>query len=282
MDFDEKQYQCGELQAKDADKLKALLEQSGKYEALEMKANFAEGFTGWWYGAYANNAIVATAYITKQFVYLFGRDRDGMLSMGKSLGRAQGKRSGSTTHSVFGPKDMVQAFWSGFQITDKSIVSDTTLNLHELTEIACKLNDAYAVRIANKKDLPLVFEFMGEALIDELGVDMRRTGKEAHEKYCQQLIETGSVILGYHRGKPAFIARYSETPVGIFVENAHFPVAMRRPKVIRGIHARVGELLLEKAEAVLIYLDVNDAEQQAAFEEVGYRPVNTARLMRLR
>ena len=282
MDYDEKQYQCGELQAKDADKLKALLELSGKYEALEMKQAFADEFTGWWYGAYSNNAIVATAYITKQFVYLYGRDRDAMLSMGKSMGRSQGKRTTGTTHSVFGPKDMVQAFWSGFQITDKSVVSDTTLNLNELTKIECKLNDAYEVRVAGKKDLLLVFDFMGAALIDELGTDIRRTGKEAHEKYCQQLIENGVVLLGYHRGKPAFIARYSETPVGIFIENAYFPTAMKRPKVMRGIHARVGELLLQKAESVLIYLDVADTEQQAAFDEVGYRSVSTSRLMRLR
>ncbi|MBO4350419.1 MAG: hypothetical protein J6A01_05670 [Proteobacteria bacterium] len=282
MDVTEKQYQSWDLTEKDVDKLKTLLENSGKYEALEMKQAMAEGFSGWWNGTFYNDQIICVAYITKQFVYLYGRDREPMMHLGKSLARSQGKRSGGATHSVFGPNDMVRAFWQGFQMTEKSVITDVQLNLYELTEIACKQNDAYAVRYANKKDLPLVFDFYGEALIDELGMDVRRMSKDAHEKNCAQLIEAGSIILGFHRGKPAFVCKFSETPVGIFLDNAHFPVAMRRPKVMRGIHARTAELLLEKQPAVLMYLDANDADTQAALDEVGYRTVNASRLMRLR
>ncbi|MBQ9396858.1 MAG: hypothetical protein IJU23_15260 [Proteobacteria bacterium] len=282
MDITEKQYQSWDLQEKDYDKLKVLLDGAGKYEALEMKAALAEGFSGWWHGTSDNDQIICAAYITPQFVYLYGKSREPMMHLGKALARSQGKRSGDKTHSVFGPDDLVKAFWEGFQATGKDAIADIKLTLCELTSVACKLNDAYMVRRAVKKDLPLVFEFYGEALIDDLGIDVRKVGKEAHEKNCQQLIEQGSVILGYHRGKPAFIARTNETPLGVFLENAYFPVAMRRPKVIRGIHARTAELLLADTNAVLIYANATDEELLAALDEVGYRTVLSARLMRLR
>ena len=278
----EKQYQSWDLQDKDADKVKALLNNSGKYEALEMKEAYADGFKGWWYGTFYHDQIVCAAYITKQYVYLCGRDRDAMMSLGKSLGRAQGKRSSTTTHSVFGPNDMVQSFWQGFQNTGKQIVSDQKLNLYELHEVACDQNTAYAVCVAKKKDFAMVFDFLGAALIDELGMDVRRVGKDSHEKYCQQLIAAGTVLLGYHREKPAFVTCYKETPVGIFVEHSYFPVAMRRPKVMRGIHARVAELLLEQSPSLLLYNDIANEELQAAYDEVGYQLQSAFRLMRLR
>ena len=278
----EKQYQSWDLQDKDADKVKALLDNSGKYEALEMKEAYADGFKGWWYGTFYHDQIVSAAYITKQYVYLCGRDRDAMMSLGKSLGRAQGKRSSTTTHSVFGPNDMVQSFWQGFQNTGKQIVSDQKLNLYELHEVACDQNTAYSVRVAKKKDFAMVFDFLGAALIDELGMDVRRVGKESHEKYCQQLISVGTVHLGYHREKPAFVTCYKETPVGIFIEHAYFPVAMRRPKVMRGIHARVAELLLEQSPSLLLYNDIANEDLQAAYDEVGYQLQSAFRLMRLR
>jgi hypothetical protein len=282
MDITEKQYQSWDLQAKDVDKLKTLLDHAGKFEALEMKQALAQGFSGWWNGTFYNDQIICVAYITKQFVYLYGKESEPMMHLGKSLARSQGKRSGSSTHSVFGPDDLVRAFWQGFQMTDKTVIADIKLNLWELNEIACKQNDAYMVRAANAKDFPLVFDFYGEALIDELGMDVRRVSKDAHEKNCSQLIGEGSLYLGYHRGKPAFIAKTSESPVGTFLDNAHFPVAMRRPKVMRGIHARLGELLLEKSPAVLMYVDANDQDTEAAFAEVGYHIINASRLMRLR
>jgi hypothetical protein len=167
-------------------------------------------------------------------------------------------------------------------MTDKTVITDIQINLCEMTKVECKLNDAYAVRRAVKKDLPLVFEFMGEALIDELGMDVRKLNKEAHEKNCQQLIADGVILIGTHRGKPAFICKISESPIGVFLENPHFPVAMRRPKVMRGIHARIGELLLQEYDAVLTYLDTTAEETQAALEEAGYRIINTSRVMRLR
>ena len=278
----EKQYQSWDLQDKDADKVKALLDNSGKYDALEMKEAFADGFQGWWYGTFYHDQIICAAYITKQFVYLCGRERDAMMNLGKSLGRAQGKRSSSTTHSVFGSNDMVQAFWQGFQNTGKNVVSDQKLNLYQLTEIACDQNTAYEAKVAGKKDFALVFDFLGAALIDELGMDVRRVSKESHEKYCQQMIANGLVLLGYHRGKPAFVTCYKETPVGIFIEHPHFPVAMRRPKVMRGIHARIAELLLEKSSSILIYNDITNEEAKAAYEEVGYELLSVSRLMRLR
>lgn len=278
------QYQCWNLSDKDEEKVKELLSHAQKYEALEMRDAIANGLTGWWYGAYlmSEEKFMAVAYITNTFVYLYGRDKTAMRCIGRNLGRNTPKRSGTASHAIFGPDEYVKAFWHGFEIAGKDVKSDSQLNLCELTEIACKQNDAYAVRIAEKKDLPLVFEFLGEALIDELGMDVRRLGREGHEKYCAEQIANGRIVLGTHRGKPAFVGEFREAAQGIFIEHAHFPIAMRRPKVMRGIHARLAECLLEKNPTLLLYVDAANEDLKAAIDEVGYRVVMLGRLMRLR
>lgn len=278
------QYQCWNLTEKDAEKVRELLSHAQKYEAIEMRDAIAAGLTGWWYGAYlmSEEKFMAVAYITQSFVYLFGRDKTAMRCIGRNLGRNSPKRSGTASHSIFGPDALVKAFWNGFEVAGKDVKSDTLLNLCELTEILCKQNDAYAVRIAEKKDFALVFEFLGEALIDELGMDVRRLSREGHEKYCSEQIANGRILVGTHRGKPAFVGEFRETPQGIFLEHAHFPIAMRRPKVMRGIHARVAELLLGRAPTLLFYVDAANEDLKAAVDEVGYHVVMPGRLMRLR
>lgn len=279
------QYQCWNLTDKDTDKVRELLSHAQKYEALEMRGAVSGGLGGWWYGAYlmSEEKFMAVAYITQTFVYVFGRDKTAMRCIGRNLGRNSPKRSGTASHSIFGPDALVQAFWDGFETAaGKDIKSNTLLNLCELNEIACKQNDAYAVRLAEKKDLPLVFDFLGEALIDELGMDVRRLGREGHEKYCAGQIADGRIVIGLHRGKPAFVGEFRSSDLGIFIEHAHFPVAMRRPKVMRGIHARMAELLLVKAPTLLYYADASNEDLKAAVDEVGYRAVLQARLMRLR
>ena len=57
---------------------------------------------------------------------------------------------------------------------------------------------------------------------------------------------------------------------------------MRRPKVMRGIHARVAELLLGRAPTLLFYVDAANEDLKAAVDEVGYHVVMPGRLMRLR
>ncbi|MGN1073027.1 MAG: hypothetical protein ACI4VB_10050 [Bradymonadia bacterium] len=279
------QFQCWNLQPRDAEKIGALLSYAQKYEAIEMRQAFSKSkLDGWWYGAYhiAEEHFSGVAYITDQFVYLFGRDKDALRCMGRNLGRNQSKRPGGGSHSLFGPNEMVQAFWHGFEISGKKLAADVQLDLCELTEIACAQNTAYEARYAVKKDLPLVFDFLGEALIDELGMDVRRLGKDAHERRCSELIADQKIILGLHRGKPAFVGEYREDELGIFIEHAYFPVAMRRPKVMRGIHARMAELLMERNPTLLMYIDHANEETKAATDEVGYRVVMPGRMMRLR
>ena len=57
---------------------------------------------------------------------------------------------------------------------------------------------------------------------------------------------------------------------------------MRRPKVMRGIHARMAELLMERNPTLLMYIDHANEETKAATDEVGYRVVMPGRMMRLR
>lgn len=278
------QYQCWNLVERDTEKVKALLTGAQKYEALEMKEALArDGLKGWWYGAYsmADEKFMAVAYITDAFVYLYGREKTAMRCIGRNMGRNTVKRSGAS-HSIFGPDDMVQAFWNGFEVSGKKVMSEERLSLCELTQVECKQNDAYAVRVAVAKDLPLVFEFLGEALIDELGIDVRRVGKDAHERYCSEHIAAGSIVLGTHRGKPAFLCEVRTSEMGTFIEHAHFPVAMRRPKVMRGIHARLAELLLPNTETLLMHVNDANEDLKASLREVGYHAVSIDRLIRLK
>ncbi|MCL2325419.1 MAG: hypothetical protein FWC40_02805, partial [Proteobacteria bacterium] len=162
------------------------------------------------------------------------------------------------------------------------VVADIKYGLYQLTAVTCSQNEAYALRPATKKDLPLVFEFMAEALMDELGVDLRRVGKEAHERNCLGWIEAGQIWMGTHRGKPAYLLKYAKVGDGAFIEQAFFPVAMRRPKVMRGLLARTGEALLADHAEVFYRIDVTKTEVTEAVSEVGFKLIGTQRMMRLR
>lgn len=277
----EKQYQSTEILVKDLDKVRAFLASAPEHEAYELKLA-TEHSDGWWYGTYSEEQVVSVAHISNRVVHLYARESTPMSHMGNALAYSQGKRNDGMTHQLFGPDDCVLAFWQGFQRSGRSVVADIKLRIYALEALACAQNDAYTARRATLKDLPLVFEFMGEALIDELGMDMRRVGREAHEKNMSHWIQSQEVVLGFHRAKPAFVVKYSKRADRCFIEHAYFPVPMRRPKVMRGLNACVAKMLLEERPKLMVYVDASKSELLEALEEVGYAQLGTARLMRLR
>lgn len=278
----EKQYQCQDFGPKEYEYLKEMLDATRPYEALEMKQALTPEVEGWWNGVLDNKKVLAVALITPQRIFMTGTDMAAVLHLGESMTRSLGKRSTGKIYSVFGPDDVVMSFLQGYKGCNCKQIGDIKLNIYELKSLAYKLNDAYTVRPAVKKDLPLVFDFYGEALIDELDMDIRKLAKDAHEANCAKLIESGDIFLGHHRGKPAFIAKITKSEIGYFLDQAFFPVAMRRPKVVRGIHARLAELLLKETSALVIQMNQADEELRAALDEVGYQVVSNARLIKLR
>ena len=278
----EKQYQCQDLGPREYEYLKELLDSLGPYEALEMKQALTPEMNVWWNGVLDNKKILAVALITPQRIFLTGTDMAAALHLGESMTRSLGKRPTGKIYSLYGPDDVVMAFMQGYKSCNCRQLGDIKLNIYELKSLAYKLNDAYTIRQAVKKDLPLVFDFYGEALIDELDMDIRKLGKDVHEANCTKLIENGDIYLGYHRGKPAFIAKVTKSPIGTFLDQAYFPVAMRRPKVVRGIHARLAELLLADSPAMIIQINQADEELRAALDELGYKVVGNARILKLR
>jgi len=280
--MEQQQYQSCDIAAKDVDKVRALLADAPPHEAVELREASANGLHGWWYGTYLEGELEAVAYIDPRTVYLYSKSAAPMSHLGNSLARGMGKRSGGGGHDLFGPDDVVLAFWQGFEISGKQVGANIKYGLYQLKAVACSQNEAYALRLATKKDLPLVFEFMAEALMDELGVDLRRVGKEAHERNCLSWLEAGQIWIGTHRGKPAYLLKYAKMGEAVSIEQAFFPVAMRRPKVMRGLLARTGELLLSDHAEVFYRIDVTKTETIEVASEVGFKLIGTQRMMRLR
>ena len=280
--MEEKKYVSCDIHAKSLDQVRALLAKAAPYEADALKAESAEGLVGWWYGTFCDEQLVAVARIDEHIVQLYAHEAEAMVALGRSLAHGQPKTGNSKQHQIFGPDDIVLAFWQGFKAANKEVVADVKLSLCRLSSVACKQNEAYTERQAVKKDLPLVIEFLGEALIDELGIDLRRLGRESLEKMCTAWISEGMIRIGAHRGKPAFVLKYSEQDGIAMIEQAFFPLAMRRPKVMRGIMARVCESLLGSYSAVMYYLDTTKEDMAVAIAEVGFEKIGAARMMRLR
>ncbi len=278
----EKQYQSTDLGAKDIEKIHELLAQANPYEADELKAACKNGLEGWWYGTYCESNLLAVAHIDEHVVHLYAHESEPMVHLGISLARQQGKRDSGKQHQIFGADDVVLAFWQGFERSEKTIVANIKLNMCRLTDIACKQNDAYTERLANKKDLPLIVEFLGEALIDELGMDLRRVGRDSLERMCADWIANERIHIGFHRGKPALVLKYSEQEGTVMIDQAFYPVAMRRPKVMRGTMARICETLLQNYTTIMYYADSTKQELVDALAEVGYETIGCARVMRLR
>lgn len=279
----DKQYQSTDVPPKDKVKISELLSQAQAYEADEIKSAVADPQDqGWWYGTYLNEKLDAIAYMNDRTVRLFAKDTTSMNHLGLSLARSQGKRNHGETHSVFGPEDLVAAFWQGFQSTGKQLVGDYQLNLLRLQALNYKPNDAYSVRYANSKDLALVSDFLGETLIEVVGIDMRRAAKEALDKSSTTLINEQRILLGFQRGKPAFLMQKQCTDTAIFLENIFFPIAMRRPRVMTNILACASEMLKDQSKELLVYADLAKSDLYQAFIEIGYEKLRSCRLIRIR
>ncbi|MFA5625672.1 MAG: hypothetical protein WC966_11560 [Bradymonadales bacterium] len=281
--MDQLQYQSTDVPAKDKVKIAELLTHAQDYEADEIKSAVQmPNEPGWWYGTYLNEKLDAIAYMNDRTVQLFAKDCTAMTHLGMSLSRSLGKRSSGETHSAFGPEDIVSAFWQGFKSTGKAVLGDIRLNLLRLQKLDYKLNDAYGARVATAKDQALVVEFLGESLIEVVGVDMRRVAREALEKNCAELIANERIILGSQRGKPVFLMQRKDTDRAIFLEQLFFPIPMRRPRVMTGTLAQLSAMLLAENKELLVYVDVNKKDLHQAFIDLGYEKLRSCRLIRMR
>ncbi len=279
------QYQCSEIGPKDHSKITALVTPAGHYEALMIRqaalAPSAHG--GWWYGAWTAGELHAVAWVLDSFANIHAINHESARALGDSMARAVGGRiSTGGTHQVFGPEDIIDTFWQTFKGVKRTLVADLRRELFSLSQAPAP-KEGYNAFAATAKESKTVEELCAEQMIEDWGVDPRRTAKQAHEAHCKMLIDEKRALLGQQKGKIVFFGEKIPHDSGAtLLERLYVPLPFRRPRVLSGILSHLAALTLKDTKELLSFVDLSKEVWVEAFKSVDFTSKGRFRLLRLR
>lgn len=282
--MEETQFQSTYIVERNLPQVKELIAKANPFEVMRIRQALENpNPDNLWYGTYINEKIQAVVLMGDQVMHLYAQAAPPMTTTGMQLVRSQSKqRTDGRSLKLFGPCDLVDAFWQGYRNSSRTLFEENKIGGFLLTDFKGKLNDAYTVRPATTKDALLVFDFLGEQMITEIGADLRKVGKESLEKLCSSFISEKRIWMGFQRGKPAFILKTTQHSDFLLLENMHFPLPMRRPKVILGILSQISAQLLSQSGPLLCYVDLAKEDWLTALRDIGYEQKCSLKSMNLR
>ncbi len=196
---------CRQLRETDRTEIARLIASSDVQARLYVRE--AQAHDLWWFGSVARDGGLVGAALqvegttatlieaVPEATHVLGH---GLLQHQKMVGKDHGDR-----HVVRGPAAAMARFWQGFQHNGRKVVADRTATLHAAVVAAPSRLD---VRLADVTDHKLVVEFLGEATLEARGFDPRRTGREAHERRCLQVLQAGCAFVARDGGAAVLVA----------------------------------------------------------------------------
>lgn len=247
---------CRELRDTDRPSIRQLCDASDPNALLYVRDAAAAGL--WWYGAVGRNgtSLGAALQVEGTTATLLAADGQAAAALGQGLlqhqrmiGRDHGDR-----HVVRGPAAVMGQFWEAFRHNGRKVVADRTATLYRAAPAG---PSRLEVRSGDATDLKLFSEFLADAILETRGFDPRRTGREAHERRCAQLLRDGSGVVARDGGLAVLVGEL--TPLGP-------QVAMLDPWLVpRAMRAR--KRLVAQALAPLPGLAPAAGRQLVAFAE---------------
>jgi len=220
-----------ELRAKDRTKLVDLLEAAHRSESLFVKAAFARDTRwesredgdaktiatgeGWWYGVLRDGTKLEAVMFTEnhQAVVYASSEESGRAFAAEFY--AMQKRMGPSVqtfrHQFMGESKMMNFIWPVLkEIPGRRLVFDKDCELLRAdpeTTVAAPSSRAEIV-VATRSDERAVSDFIAELRIEQLGIDPRKIGRDAHVQRVSDAIGEGRALLGKEKdtGRPYFCA----------------------------------------------------------------------------
>lgn len=221
---------CRELRDADRPGIGQLCAASDPQALLYLRDAATPGL--WWYGALGRGgtALGAALQVEGTTATLVAADAEaaaalgqGLLQHQKMIGRDHGDR-----HVVRGPAAAVGRFWEAFRHNGRKVVADRTATLYRAGPVG---PSRLEVRAGDAADLKLFVEFLADAILETRGFDPRRTGREAHERRCAQLLRDGAGVVARDAGLAVLVGELTALgPQVAMLDPWLVPRAMRARK----------------------------------------------------
>jgi hypothetical protein len=169
-------------------------------------------------------------------------------------------------------------FWEAFRHNGRKVVADRTATLYRAAPAG---PSRLEVRSGDATDLKLFSEFLADAILETRGFDPRRTGREAHERRCAQVLRDGSGVVARDAGVAVLVGEL--TPLGpqiAMLDPWLVPRAMRSRKrlVAQALAPLPG---LAPAAGRQLYAFAEGAELGEAMALAGWQPVLSYRTVEM-
>jgi len=233
-----------ELRPGDRDAIGKLLERAPLDESLMVQAAFDrnEAFKGWWYGGLRNGtALEAVMAIDNHTAQIYARTDAAARGMGYELFQQQ-KRMGpglqTHRHQLIGELKTISNIWHFVKdLPTRKPISDRTCAMHEATERIDKCpSSRVEFGVAVESDMRVIFDMTAESITEQIQVDPRKVGRDAHWARCERLVQKGLQLIGRDEGRPFFVAELAkQTRDVIMLDKIYVPMQFRsRTRLIAG------------------------------------------------
>lgn len=190
---------------------------------------------------------------------------DGEAGPCELLGVELGRRGG--THMVVGPRGPADALWTGLGDPPARVRYDQRLYVAsgDLGTVGL------AVERARAADIPLLADYAGEMMREDLGADPRQVDPSGHYLRVKARVGRGSSWVHRREGTVAFVVDVgTDVPLGAQVGGTYVPPAFRGQGIAREGMRAVAARLLHRVP--LVTLHVNEANTAAVrcYEGAGF------------
>ena len=242
-------------------------------------------FGGWWYASILpdSDEIRALACVEETSATLYGLDVDALGALGQNMGReARGVRDGRS-HHIFGEARSIDHFWEVFKEVGRDVTHRLTRHLLSARAPSDAVSARVGVATATTADERIVYEFSGEQMVEQFGLDPRRVGKQSHESRTKHNIQQGSALVARQGAVPFMAAEIQELQQGVvLLDKVFFPRPFRRKKLMAAGIAAAVNLLLQSNQEVLFFADEHRGYIGETASLVGFEEREVYRLLVVR
>ncbi len=234
-----------EMRPADNNALMDFVARAPRPASLFVKAAAARGktYTGWWYGAWRDGtSLEAVMAVDNHQGAIYADNEDAAKGFAEELyGMQKRLGSGGTPHrhQLICETKMMNIIWPIMkELPGRKLLADRDCDLlqsHPEDDTAAP-SGRVGFEVATRADERVVFDFAAELRIEQMGIDPRKIGRDAHAQRIADTIAAGRELIAKEKdsGRPFFVAELQEiSPETIVLSEAYVPPHYRaRGKLI--------------------------------------------------
>lgn len=205
-----------ELRKSDMKALAPLIEAAPHPASLFVRSALARGedFKGWWYGVWRDGQrLEAVMAVDNHQGVVWAENEDAARGFGNEFFAMQ-KRFGPSgqahRHQLIGETRTMAIVWPLVKdVPGRKLVFDKECDLLRATlDETAAPSSRVNVDLAQRADERIIYDFAAELRIEQMGIDPRKIGRDAHAQRVSDLIAYGRELIAKEKdnGRPYFVA----------------------------------------------------------------------------